>query len=98
MIRFDQYRLDRVQGLWRGSIDVRITPKSLALLCVLAERTGEVVTKEELFRAVWPGTAVTDSALTSCIRELRSVLGDTARRPRFIETLHRRVTGSLHQP
>ncbi|HEU0140600.1 MAG TPA: AAA family ATPase [Bryobacteraceae bacterium] len=90
MIRFDQYRLDPVQGLWRGSIDVRITPKSLALLCVLAERTGEVVTKEELFRAVWPGTAVTDSALTSCIRELRSVLGDTARRPRFIETLHRR--------
>lgn len=49
-----------------------------------------MVTKEEVFRAVWPDTAVSDAALTSCIQELRQALGDDPRRPRFIETLHRR--------
>jgi len=57
---------------------------------MLAERPGQVVTKEELFRIVWPDTAVSDAALTSCIMELRQALQDDARRPRFIETVHRR--------
>src|SRR6266576_5960198 len=47
-------------------------------------------TKDEIFRAVWRDTAVSDSALTSCIQELRHVLQDDARLPRFVETLHRR--------
>jgi DNA-binding winged helix-turn-helix (wHTH) protein/predicted ATPase len=90
VIRFGPYRLDRAQGLWRDGEEVRLTPKSLSVLCVLAERSGEVLSKEELFRAVWPDAAVSDSALTSCIQELRHALSDDARHPRFIETLHRR--------
>ena len=90
MIRFGAYRLDRAQGLWRNSDEVRLTPKSLSLLCVLVERAGEVVSKDELFRVVWLDTVVSDSALTSCIQELRRALGDDAQRPQFIETLHRR--------
>jgi DNA-binding winged helix-turn-helix (wHTH) protein/predicted ATPase len=90
MIRFGAYRLDRAQGLWRDGEEVRVTPKSLSVLCVLAERAGEVISKDELFRLVWLGTAVSDSALTSCIQELRRALGDDAQRPQFIETLHRR--------
>ncbi len=49
-----------------------------------------MVTKEELFRAVWPETAVSDAALTTCIQELRRALVDDARQPRYIETVHRR--------
>ena len=90
MLYFADYQLDPAQGLKRGRRDVRITPKSLSLLYLLAQRAGQVVTKEEIFRLVWPDTAVSDSALTSCIQELRGALRDDARQPRFIETLHRR--------
>lgn len=90
MMFFGEYQLDPAQGLKRGQHDVRITPKSLSLLCLLAKRAGQVVTKEEIFRLVWPETAVSDSALTSCIQELRGALRDSVKRPRYIETLHRR--------
>lgn len=90
MLRFADHELDPAQGLKRGRREVRITPKSLSLLYLLAQRAGQVVTKEEIFRLVWTDTAVSDSALTSCIQELRGALGDDAREPRFIETLHRR--------
>jgi DNA-binding winged helix-turn-helix (wHTH) protein/predicted ATPase len=90
MLSFEEYQLDPSQGLTRGQQEVRITPKSLSLLCLLAKRAGQVVTKEEIFRLVWPETAVSDSALTSCIQELRGALHDSVKRPRYIETLHRR--------
>jgi TolB-like protein/cytochrome c-type biogenesis protein CcmH/NrfG len=56
----------------------------------LAERSGQLVTKDELFAAAWPGVVVSDSALTVCIRELRRALGDKRRVPQFIETVHGR--------
>lgn len=90
MIRFGPFQLDRTQGLRRGKEELRITPKSLCVLWELASRAGQLVTKEQLFRAVWADTAVGDSALTSCIQELRQALCDDPRRPLFIETLHRR--------
>jgi DNA-binding winged helix-turn-helix (wHTH) protein/predicted ATPase len=89
-IRFGRYRFHTVQGLTRGKQEIRITPKSLGVLRVLLERAGEVVTRDELFRAVWPDTAVSDAALTSCIQELRRALADDPRQPKYIETLHRR--------
>ena len=56
-----------------------------------AGRAGEeLVTKQELFERVWGGLAVSDDALTTCIQDLRQALGDDARRPRYIETRHRR--------
>jgi DNA-binding winged helix-turn-helix (wHTH) protein len=88
-VSFGPYRLDR-SGLFAGSRLVRLTPKSLALLAVLAGRPGQLVTKDELFAAVWPDTAVSDAALATCIQEIRRVLRDDARRPRYVETLHRR--------
>ena len=87
---FGRYQLDPAQGLARGEQQVPLTPKSLSVLLVLAERAGRVVTRRELFRSAWPDTVVSDSALTSCIQELRHALRDDARRPRFIETVHRR--------
>ena len=60
------------------------------MLYALVERGQEILTKKELFERVWGGMAVSDDALTSCIQELRNVLGDNARRPSIIETRHRR--------
>ena len=90
MIRFGRYQLDATQGLRRGTQEVHLTPKSLGVLCHLAERPGRVVTKGELFAAVWSDAAVTDSALATCIQEIRRALDDDARAPRFVETVHRR--------
>jgi DNA-binding winged helix-turn-helix (wHTH) protein/predicted ATPase len=90
VIRYGPFQLDRVEGLRRGAEEIRITPKSLSVLWELASRAGQLATKDDLFRAVWADAAVGDSALTSCIQELRQALGDDPKRPSFIETLHRR--------
>jgi len=87
---FGDYRLHPTDGLRRGSSDLHVTPKSLSVLSFLVGNAGRVVAKDELIRAVWRDVAVSDSALTSCIKELRQVLRDDAKRPRFIETLNRR--------
>jgi len=50
---------------------------------------GRRVTKDELWQSVWPGIAVSDGALTLCIREIRQRLRDDAGAPRFVETVHR---------
>ena len=88
---FGLFRFDARTGqLWRDGSEVKLTPRAGAVLHLLAERALELVTKQELFDRVWGGMAVSDDALTSCIQELRGALGDDARRPRYIETRHRR--------
>ncbi len=89
-LTFGRYRLEPQGGLMSGGRTVHLTPKALALLSFMAERPGEVVTKDQLFGAVWPEVNVGDAALVTCIQELRRALKDDARRPRYIETLHRR--------
>ena len=90
-VRFDRFRFDPDTGrLWAGAQEVRLTPKSAAVMSLLVAHAGEPVTKENLFASVWPDTAVSDDALTTCIAELRRALEDDARQPRFIETRHRR--------
>jgi DNA-binding winged helix-turn-helix (wHTH) protein len=88
-LRFGSYTLHRVQGLMHGTQEVRVTQKALRVLWALARRAGDTVTKDELFREVWPDVAVSDAALTTCVRELRAAFRDDARRPSFIETRHR---------
>ncbi len=91
LLRFDVYRLDPANArLWRGKHSVKLPPKAFGVLHYLAERPGQLVTKAELFQAVWPQTVVTDSALTVCIKELRKTLRENPRFPRYIETVHRR--------
>src|SRR4029077_11364769 len=89
-LSFGDFRLNPVDGLRRGARELHVTPKSLSVLYVLANHGGAGVSKDELITAVWPGVAISDSALASCIKELRRALGDDARQPRFIETLNRR--------
>lgn len=69
---------------------VGITPKAGELLVTLGKAGGALVPKAELFDRLWSDRDVSDAALTTCVRELREALGDDARRPRYIGTLHRR--------
>jgi DNA-binding winged helix-turn-helix (wHTH) protein len=88
---FGPYRLDLAGAqLWRGKQEVRLTGKAFAVLRHLVTHAGELVTKDELFQAIWPETVVSDDALTSCSKELRQVLQDQAQKRRYIETVHRR--------
>jgi DNA-binding winged helix-turn-helix (wHTH) protein len=80
----------RTGRLWRDGSEVKLAPRAAAVLHLLAERAQELVTKQDLLKRVWGGMAVGDDALTSCIQELRGVLGDDARHPHYIETRHRR--------
>jgi DNA-binding winged helix-turn-helix (wHTH) protein/tetratricopeptide (TPR) repeat protein len=91
VIEFPPFRLDADdERLCRDAQAVPLRPKTFAVLRHLAERPGRLVTKEEIFGAVWPGTTVTEDTLTKSIRELRIALGDDAREPRFIATVHGR--------
>lgn len=77
MLSFGPYRLDLAGArLWRGKHALRLTGKAFAVLRHLVTHAGELVTKDELFAAVWPRTVVSDDALASCIKELRQVLRD----------------------
>ena len=90
-VSFGQHRFDPQTGrLWAGRRELGLTPRAAAVLAVLIARAGHVVTRRELFESVWGDTVVGDAALTACIQELRGALGDDARRPRLIETRHRR--------
>jgi TolB-like protein/DNA-binding winged helix-turn-helix (wHTH) protein/Flp pilus assembly protein TadD len=76
--------------LHRGDTEVRLEPRVMALLACLANRAGELVTREELERQVWGRTVVGYDALTSSIIKLRKALGDDSRHPRFIETVSKK--------
>jgi DNA-binding winged helix-turn-helix (wHTH) protein/TolB-like protein/Tfp pilus assembly protein PilF len=76
--------------LGRGADTVRIEPKAMEVLTVLADHAGEVVSREYLLAAVWPGVVVGDEALTQSIIKLRRALGDNPRSPSYIETISKR--------
>ena len=72
------------------------------VLSILLEQPGEVVTREELQKRLWPDTFVdVDHNLNTAINKVREVLGDSAESPRFVETLPRRgyrFIGKLEAP
>ena len=77
----------RSNELRRGATTLKLEPKVMQVLCFLASRPGQAVTREELEAEAWPRVVVTYDALTSAIIKLRKALGDDARNPRYIETL-----------
>jgi DNA-binding winged helix-turn-helix (wHTH) protein/TolB-like protein/Tfp pilus assembly protein PilF len=70
-----------------GGKTCKLEPKAMALLRYLAERPGEVVSREALLSAVWPGVVVGDDSLTQAVIKLRKALGDTAESPAYIQTV-----------
>src|SRR5262245_28596721 len=89
-IIFNPFSLDLVnQCLWRGSRQIKLRPKAFAVLNYLVERPGQLVTKEQLLKSIWPETFVNDAVLKVMIRQLREALDDDPKSPRFIETAYR---------
>ena len=80
--------LERRQ-LVRGDRDVHLTPKALDLLALLVAERPRAVAKTEIRDRLWPGTFVSESNLTTLVAELRAALGDAARSPRYVKTVHR---------
>jgi TolB-like protein/DNA-binding winged helix-turn-helix (wHTH) protein/Flp pilus assembly protein TadD len=92
-IRFGLFELDpRAGELRRGARRVRLQDKSLKMLVALVENAGEIVTREELRRRLWPPNVIVDfdNGLNNAINKLRRVLGDSATEPKYIETVGRR--------
>jgi DNA-binding winged helix-turn-helix (wHTH) protein len=76
--------------LQRDGTDVPLTPKALDVLLCLAGRPGELVTKQALLDAVWPGVFVSENTLAQAISALREALGDPPACSQYIETVPRR--------
>jgi pimeloyl-ACP methyl ester carboxylesterase/DNA-binding winged helix-turn-helix (wHTH) protein len=76
--------------LWRGGQEILLAPKAFEVLAYLAQRPNQLVLREQLMRDLWPGTYVDDHALSFQIAEIRKLLGDDPRNPRYIETRPRR--------
>jgi len=90
-IIFGQFRLDDInEVLWDGSQTLALRPKAFAVLKYLLEHPGQLITKQQLLDAVWPDTYVGEAVLKDIIRQLRDVLRDEVKSPKFIETAHRR--------
>jgi DNA-binding winged helix-turn-helix (wHTH) protein/TolB-like protein len=90
-IQVGDWRVDPgTNELTRKGETVRLEPKAMEVLVFLAERAGQAISREALLAALWPGTVVGDDALTQAVIKLRKSLQDTARSPRYIETISKR--------
>jgi TolB-like protein/DNA-binding winged helix-turn-helix (wHTH) protein/Tfp pilus assembly protein PilF len=74
----------------RGGRAVKLEPKVMEVLCYLALRQGDLVTREDLERDVWKGAVVGYDSITAAVIKLRKALADDARQPRYIATIPKR--------
>ncbi|HEV2101541.1 MAG TPA: winged helix-turn-helix domain-containing protein [Candidatus Acidoferrum sp.] len=92
-IRFGAYEVDfRAGEVRKNGAKIRLQDQPFRVLQVLLERPGDVVTREELRKQIWPEDTFVafDTGLNNAIKRLREALGDIAETPRYIETLPRR--------
>jgi len=103
-IRFDAFEVDvRAGELRKHGIKIRLQEQPFLLLQALLETPCQVVTREELTRRIWPGDTFVDfdHGLHAAVNRLRQALGDSADKPRYIETVARRgyrFIGALQTP
>ena len=93
VVRFGVYEADlRAGELRKQGLRIRLPRQPFQVLAILLERPGEIVTREELRKRLWPdGTFVDfEQGLNAAVKRLREALGDSAESPHFIETLARR--------
>src|SRR4029453_17131811 len=90
-VRFNEFELDEGNALLvRVGAAIPIAPTPFGVLCALARRPGSLLTKQALLDQVWGHRFVSDSVLKTAISDLRTVLADDPRQPRYIETVARR--------
>src|SRR5512139_4208065 len=92
-VRFDCFEVDTAAGhLFKRGARIRLREQSFQVLALLLDHPGGVVTREDLRRRLWPTEVFVDfeNSLNAAVARLREALGDSAERPRFIETLPKR--------
>jgi len=92
-VRFGAFTVDLRSGeLYKQGRKIKLQQRPFQILAVLLDRPGEVVTREELRRQIWPPDIFVDfdHSLKTAISKIREALGDSADRPRYLETLPRR--------
>jgi TolB-like protein/DNA-binding winged helix-turn-helix (wHTH) protein/Tfp pilus assembly protein PilF len=93
VVRFGTFEVDVPAGeLRKNGMKVKLQAQPFQVLCMLVERPGEVVTREELRSRLWPGDTFGDfdHGLNAAVKRLRDALGDDPDNPRFVATLARR--------
>jgi transcriptional activator of cad operon len=89
-LRVGEWRVDpALSQLSKGQEIVKVEARTMRLLLYLAQRSGEVVSVEELLNQVWAGVVVTPDSVYQAIASLRRLLGDDPKQPRYIATLQR---------
>ena len=93
VIRFGAFEVDLKAGeLRRNGLKIKLQEQPFQVLAMLLRHPGEVVTREELQRTVWPADTFVDfdRGLNKAVNKIREALNDSADNPRFVETLPRR--------
>jgi len=87
--RFGEFIVDfETRQLLRDTHPIHLTPKAYQLLVLLVEAQPRALSKDELQQGLWPSTFVDEANLSVVVAELRSALGDDARQPRYVRTVH----------
>src|SRR5579871_5266186 len=88
LLTFGPFRIDAEQRLLlRDEKPVPLSPKAFDLLIVLAQRSGQIVTKDDLMKLLWPDTFVEESNLGQHVFQLRKALGDRSQDSAYIVTV-----------
>src|SRR5712691_356502 len=90
VVRFGAFEFDLQSGeLRKHGLRIKLQGQPIDVLTMLLQRPGDVVTREELQKRLWPADTYVDfeHSLNAAIKRLRAALGDSAQAPRFIETL-----------
>src|SRR5256885_17031241 len=93
ILRFDRFRLDLRSGeLYKSEPKIKLQAQPFQVLSILLEHPGEIVTREELRKRLWPADTFVDfdHSLNTAVKKLRQALGEDPKKPRFIETLAKR--------
>jgi len=93
VIRFGPFELNAAGGeLRKAGLPLKIHPQPFRVLLLLAERPGQIVTREEIQRCLWGDNTFVDfeGGINFCMRQIRAALADDAENPRYIQTLPRR--------
>ena len=104
VVRFGTYEVNlRAGELYKAGHKIKLQVQPFHILAMLLERPGEVVTREDLQKKLWPVDTFVDfdHSLNTAIKKLRQALSDDKKKPRFIETLPKRgyrFIGTVEQP
>src|SRR6201984_3131338 len=92
LVRFGDFEVDlRSEELRKAGVKLKFGGQPFQVLTILLEQPGDVVTREELQKRLWPDTFVdVDHNLNTALNKIREILCDSAENPRFVETLSRR--------